>query len=107
MLLAHDRPYRFASGAIDFGGIDRLAARAQGIEPRQRARPRQAAGMGRQNSRRAALHRFDLLISIRGKAAKARDRATLSPAPAPRTSSDGTEWCRGSLRSVYRPRCFV
>ena len=35
VLLAHDRPHRFAAGAIDFGRIDRVAARAQRVEPRQ------------------------------------------------------------------------
>ena len=107
VLLAHDRPHRFASGPINFGRIDRVAPCAQGVEPRQVAWPRQAAGMSRQYSRNAALHRFGLLISTHGKAAKERGPATISPAQAPRTWSDGTEWCRGSLRSVCRPRCFV
>src|SRR6202165_1908410 len=92
MLLAHDRTHRVASRAIDLGRVDRLAAGARRIEPRQRARPRRAAGMGRQYSRGAAPHRFALVISTGGKGAKARDRATGSPAPGRRTSPDGTGW---------------
>src|SRR5262249_484766 len=60
-LLAYGHPHRFASDAINFGRIDRVAPRARGVEPGQVARARQAAGMRRQYPRGAALHRFRLL----------------------------------------------
>ena len=47
-LLCHDRSHRLTAGALDLGHVDRVATSTQRIEPRQLARPRQAAGMGRQ-----------------------------------------------------------
>src|SRR5215510_11973307 len=44
LLLAHDGRHRLASGAVDLHRVDGLAAGAQRIEPRELARPRQAAG---------------------------------------------------------------
>jgi hypothetical protein len=54
-LLAHDRAHGFAPKAIDRGRVDRLAARAQDVKPRQLARPRQAAGVRRQYAPSAVL----------------------------------------------------
>ena len=56
-LLLHDRSHCGAAFALDLGRIDRLAAHALGIEPRQRGGARQAAGMGGQDAVFAALHR--------------------------------------------------
>ena len=95
-LLRHDAAHRVAAGAVDLGHVHRLAARAQRVKPRQLARPRQAAGMGGQDSVGAALHsfflcRFLLLVfflainSTSGPAATAQAPARRSPCRARRT----------------------
>jgi hypothetical protein len=56
-LLVHDPPHGGAPGAIDLGVVGRVPACAGGIKPGELPRPRQAAGVGRQDSARAALHR--------------------------------------------------
>ena len=56
-LLRHDLTQRIAAGGIERGGVDRLAGGAPCIEPDQRRRARQAAGMGRQDPIIAPAHR--------------------------------------------------
>jgi hypothetical protein len=64
-LLLNDRAHRLAADASDLVLVDRLAGGTRRIEPNQVARPRQAAGVGGENSIRTALHRIRLRI-IRG-----------------------------------------
>src|SRR5690606_41157701 len=48
-LLRHDLPQRVAACTLQLGGIHRTALRAAAIEAHQLQRPRQAAGMRRQD----------------------------------------------------------
>src|SRR6266849_5138964 len=57
-LFVHDPTYGSAAGASDLGLVRGRARGAQGVKARQFPRPRQAAGMGGENSRCAALHSF-------------------------------------------------
>ncbi len=55
-LLGDDAPHGVDAGARQRRLVDRLAVGAVDIEPHQLGRPRQAAGVGRQDARVAALH---------------------------------------------------
>src|SRR6266852_7846263 len=57
-LLVHDPTHGIAAGASDLGLVYGRARGTQGVKPRQFPRPRQAAGVGGENSRCAALHGF-------------------------------------------------
>src|SRR5262249_11404154 len=57
-LLVDDAPHRLLAGLRDLSSVRRLAGSAHGVKPRQFPRPRQAAGVGGENPRSAALHGF-------------------------------------------------